>query len=81
MPTESAIPPERLHAGRERVARAAAILKGAPPRLLGSRAAYDTPSRRVRAVAQTIAALDGRRQLESEDLAEAGRLLYRGEHK
>ena len=78
MPTDSAMPPERLQAGRERVAQAAAILDGAPPRLIGGRAAYDTTSRRVRAVAQTVAALDGRRQLESEDLAEAERLLYRG---
>ena len=79
MPTDTATAPERLHAGRERVARAAAILEGAPPRLLGGRAAYDTPSRRIRAVAQTVAALDGRRQIESEDLAEAGRLLHRGD--
>ena len=75
MPTDSTMPPERLQAGREWVARAAAILKGAPPHLIGSRAAYDTTSRRVRAVAQTVAALDGRRQIESEDLAEAERLL------
>ena len=79
MPTDAAMSPERLHAGRERVARAAEILEGAPPRLIGGRAAYDTPSRRIRAVAQTVAALDGRRQLESEDLAEAERLLYRGD--
>ena len=75
IPTDSTMPPERLQAGRERVARAAAILEGAPPHLIGSRAAYDTTSRRVRAVAQTVAALDGRRQIESEDLAEAERLL------
>ena len=81
MPTDTAMPTERLRAGRERVARAAAILEGAPPRLIGGRAAYDTPSRRVRAIAQTVAALDGRRQLESEDLAEAERLLYRGDRK
>ena len=81
MPTDTAMPPERLHAGRERVARAAAILEGASPRLLGGRAAYDTPSRRIRAVAQTVAALDGRRQIESEDLAEAERLLYRGDRR
>ncbi len=81
MPTDTAMPTERLQAGRERVARAAAILEGAPPRLIGGRAAYDTPSRRVQAIAQTVAALDGRRQLESEDLAEAERLLYRGDRK
>ncbi len=81
MPTDAAMSPERLQAGRERVARAAAILEGAPPRLIGRRAAYDTPSRRIRAVAQTVAALDGRRQLESEDLAEAERLLYRGDRR
>ncbi len=81
MPTDTAMLPERLQAGRERVARAAAILEGAPPRLIGGRAAYDTPSRRVRAIAQTVAALDGRRQLENEDLAEAERLLYRGDRK
>ena len=80
MPTDTAMPPERLRSGRERIARAAAILEGAPPHLLASRASYDTTSRRIRAVAQTVAALDGRRQLESGDLAEAGRLLYRGEH-
>ena len=79
MPTDTAMPPERLQAGRERIARAAAILEGAPPRLLGGRAAYDTPSRRIRAVAQTVAALDGRRQLDDADLAEAARLLCRGE--
>ena len=78
MPTDAAMPPERLQAGRERVARAAAILEGAPPNLIGGRAAQLAPSRRIRAVAQTVAALDGRRQLESEDLAEAERLLYRG---
>ena len=81
MPTDSALPPERLQAGRERIARAAAILEGAPPHLLASRASYDTTSRRIRAVAQTVAALDGRRQLESEDLAEAERLLYRGDRR
>ena len=81
MPTDTAMPPQRLQAGRERVARAAAILKGAAPRLIGGRATYDTTSRRVRAIAQTVAALDGRRQLESEDLAEAERLLYRGDRK
>ena len=81
MPTDAAMPPERLQAGRERVARAAAILEGAPPRLLGGRAAYDTPSRRIRAVAKTVAALDGRRQIESGDLAEAERLLYRGDRR
>ncbi len=85
MPTDAAMSPERLHPGRERVARAAAapgaapVVEGAPPRLIGGRAAYDTPSRRIRAVAQTVAALDGRRQLESEDLAEAERLLHRGD--
>ncbi len=78
MPTETAMPPERLQAGQERIARAAAVLGGAPPRLVGGRAAYDTASRRLRAVAQTVAALDGRRQIASEDLAEADRLLYRG---
>ena len=81
MPSDSAMPPERLQAGRERIARAAAILEGAPPHLLASRASYDTTSRRIRAVAQTVAALDGRRQLESEDLAEAERLLYRGDSR
>ena len=81
MPTDSTLPPERLQAGRERIARAAAILEGAPPHLLASRASYDTTSRRIRAVAQTVAALDGRRQLESEDLAEAERLLYRGDSR
>ncbi len=78
MPTDSTMPTERLQAGRERVARATAILEGAPARLIGGRAAYDTPGRRIRAVAQTVAALDGRRQLESEDLAEAAR-LHRGD--
>ena len=81
MPTDTAMPAERLHAGRERVARAAAILGGAPPRLVGGGAAYTATSRRIRAIAQTVAALDGRRQLESEDLAEAERLLYRGDRK
>ena len=81
MPTDSATPPERLQAGRERIAQAAAILEGAPPRLLGGRAAQLAPSCRIRAVAQTVAALDGRRQLESEDLAEAERLLYRGDRR
>ena len=81
MPTDTAMPPERLQAGRERIARAAAILEGAPPHLLASRASYDTTSRRVRAVAQTVAALEGRRQLESEDFAEAERLLYRGDRR
>ena len=79
MPTDSTLPPERLQAGRERIGRAAAILEGAPPHLLASRASYDTTSRRIRAVAQTVAALDGRRQLEDEDLAESERLLYRGD--
>ena len=79
MPTDTAMPPERLQAGRERIARAASILDDAPPHLLASRASYDTTSRRIRAVAQTVAALDGRRQLESGDLAEAGRLLYHGD--
>ena len=78
MPTDSTMPPERLRAGRERVARAAAILEGTPPHLLASRASYDTTGRRIRAVAQTVAALDGRRQIEDEDLAEAAGLLYRG---
>ena len=32
MPTDPAMPPERLQAGRERIARAAAILEGAPAR-------------------------------------------------
>ena len=81
MPTDSTLPPERLQAGRERIARAAAILQGAPPHLLASRASYDTTSRRIRAVAQTVAALDGRRQLEDEDLAESERLLYRGDRR
>ena len=81
MPTDSTMPPDRLHAGRERVARAAAILAGTPPRLVGGRAAYDTTRRRIRAVGQTVAALDGRRQLEDEDLAEAERLLYRGDRR
>ena len=81
MPTDSAMPPERLRAGRERIARAAAILQGASPRLLGGRTAYDTTSRRIRAVAQTVAALGERRQLEDEDLTEAERLLYRGNRK
>ena len=44
--------------GRRRSSRAR------PPHLIGSRAAYDTTSRRVRAVAQTVAALDGRRQID-----------------
>ena len=81
MPTDSTMPPERLQAGRERIARAAAILEGAPPHLLASRASYDTTSRRIRAVAQTVAALDGRRQLQDKDLAEAERLLYRGDRR
>ena len=81
MPTDPATPPERLQAGRERIARAAAILEGAPPRLVGGRAAFGTTSRRIQAVAQTVAALDGRRQLEDEDLAEAERLLYRGDRR
>ena len=81
MRTDSTLPPERLQAGRERIGRAAAILEGAPPHLLASRASYDTTSRRIRAVAQTVAALDGRRQLEDEDLAEAERLLYRGDRR
>ena len=81
IPTDTAMPPERLQAGRERIARAASILDGAPPHLLASRASYDTTSRRIRAVAQTVAALDGRRQFESEDLAEAERLLYRGDSR
>ena len=81
MPTDAAIPPERLQAGRERVALAAAILGSAPPHPVGNRAAYDTTGRRMRVVAQTVAALDGRRQLESEDLAEAQRLLYRGDRR
>ncbi len=81
MPTDTAMPPERLQSGRERVSRAAAILGGAPPRLLGGQAAYDTPRRRIQAVAQTVAALDERRQIESEDLAEAERLLYRGDRR
>ena len=81
MPTDTAMPPERLEAGRERIARAAAIQAGAPPHLLASRASYDTTGRRIRAVAQTVAALDGRRQLEDEDLAEAERLLYRGDRR
>ena len=81
MPTDSTTPPERLEAGRKRVARAAAILEGAPPQLLASRASYDTTGRRIRAIAQTVAALDGRRQLEDEDLAEAERLLYRGDRR
>lgn len=79
MPTDTAMPPERLQAGRERVARAAAILGDAPPRLVGGRTVHLTTSRRIRAVAQTVAALDGRRQIESEDLAEAERLIYRGD--
>ena len=78
MPTDTTMPPERLEAGRERIARAAAILEGAPPHLLANRASYDTTGRRIRAIAQTVAALDGRRQLQDEDLAEAERLLYRG---
>ncbi len=77
MPTDSTMPPERLQAGRERIARAAAILESVPPHVLASRASYDTTSRRIRAIAQTVAALDGRRQLDGEDLAEAERLLYR----
>ncbi len=81
MPTDAAMSPERLHAGRERVARAAAILEGAPPRLIGGRAAQLAPSRRIRAVAQTVAALDGRRQLKDDDLAEAARLLYCGDRR
>ena len=79
MPTDTAMPPERLQAGQERINRAAAILDGAPPHLLANRASYDTTSRRIRAVAQTVAALDGRRQLADEDLAEAERLLYRSD--
>lgn len=81
MPTDSTMPLERLQAGRERIVRAAAILEGAPPHLLASRASYDTTSRRIRAIAQTVAALDGRRQLQDEDLAEAERLLYRGHRR
>ena len=81
MPTDTATPPERLQAGRERIAQAAAILEGAPARLIGGRAAYDTTSRRIRAVAHTVAALDGRRQLEDEDLGEAERLVYRGDRR
>ena len=81
MPTDPAMPPERLQAGRERIARAAAILEGAPARPVSGRAAYLASSRRIRAVAHTVAALDGRRQLEDEDLAEAERLLYRGDRR
>ena len=81
MPTDPAMPPERLQAGRERIARAAAILEGAPARPVSGRAAQLATSCRIRAVAQTVAALDGRRQLESEDLAEAERLLYRGDRR
>ena len=74
-------PPNGYRPSRERVARAAAILNGAPARLIGGRAAQLAPSRRIRAVAQTVAALDGRRQIESGDLAEAERLLYRGDRR
>ncbi len=81
MPTDTAMPPQRLQASRERIARAAAILERTPPHLLASRASYDTTSRRIRAVAQTVAALDGRRQLDGEDFAEAERLLYRGDRR
>ena len=37
MPTDTAMPPERLQAGRERIARAASILEGTPPHLLAGR--------------------------------------------
>ena len=81
MPTDTAMAPERLQAGRDRVARAAEILGGTPARRLGGRAGHLAPSRRIRAVAQTVAALDGRRQLDDEDLSEAERFLYRGDHR
>ena len=81
MPTDPAMPPERLQAGRERIARAAAILEGAPARPVSGRVAQLATSCRIRAVAQTVAALDGRRQLEDEDRAEAERLLYRGDRR
>ena len=46
-------------------------------------AATAYPCRRphIRAVAQTVAALAGRRHLESEDFAEAERLLCRGDRR
>ncbi|MCY4600750.1 MAG: ATP-binding protein [Acidobacteria bacterium] len=81
MPSDTATPPQRLRAGRERIAQAAAILEGARPRLVGGRAAQLASSGRIRAVAQTVAALDGRQQVGSEDLAEAERLLYRGDRR
>ena len=81
MPADPLAPPERLQAGRERIARAAAVLEGARPRLVGGREANCSASRRLQAIAQTVAALGGRRQIESEDLAEADRLVYRGRRR
>ena len=81
MPADTLAPPERLQAGRERIARAAEVLKGARARLVGGRAANCSASRRLQAVAQTVAALGGRRQIESEDLAEADRLVYRSRRR
>ena len=74
-PPNGCRPAGSVSPGRRRSSRAR------PQRLVGGRAAYDTTSRRSRGVAQTVAALDGRRQLEDEDLAEAERLLYRGDRR
>ena len=76
--TENLISTERLQAGRERIRRAAAILAATPPRRLGAARDFAVTPRRVRAVAQTVAAFRERRQIRSEDRAEAERLLYRG---
>ena len=81
MPTDTALPPQRLQAGRERIARAAAILEAARPRFGGGRATQLATGDRMLAVAQTVAALDGRRHLEDEDHAEAERLVCRGDRR
>ena len=81
MPTDTAIGPERLQVGRERVARAAAILGGVPPLRRDGRPTQLAPRRRIRAVARTIAALDGRRQPDDEDHCEAERFLCRSDHR
>ena len=69
----------RLPASRERIARAAAVLEGAPPRLLAGRAYYGTSDRRIRAVARpsrhSTAAVNSR----TRTFAEAARVLYRGD--
>ena len=76
-PPDNPTSPDTFLDHRARVRCADRLLAGSPPRLTTPATDHGLTARRTRAIAQTIAALAGRREIRGEDLDEAQTLVYR----